>query len=108
VPGYTNLEKLIRETAPEIPMDPIAVIGADYWPLPWYLRSFEKIGYWPTPPEDLGTHALVIAMPETTAAVMALLADSHVPLPRGLRAGVPIYLFVRNDVWKLWMNHEQP
>jgi hypothetical protein len=25
------------------------------------------------------------------------------PLPRGLRAGVPLHLFVRNDIWKNWM-----
>jgi predicted membrane-bound mannosyltransferase len=26
----------------------------DYWPLPWYLRSFEKIN-WLTSPEDITT-----------------------------------------------------
>ena len=27
---------------------PVAVIGADPWPLPWYLRRDPQVGYWPT------------------------------------------------------------
>ncbi|MEX1113748.1 MAG: flippase activity-associated protein Agl23 [Akkermansiaceae bacterium] len=113
VPTRNDIESLepflakLRLTAPQIPMEPVAIIGTDYWPLPWYLRSFEKIGYWPAPPEDLETRAIVISMPDTTAAVMGRLGATHVPLPRGLRAGVPIHLFVRNDVWQLWMETDR-
>jgi uncharacterized protein (TIGR03663 family) len=113
VPTRNDIETLepwlakLRQTAPQIPLEPVAIIGSDYWPLPWYLRSFDGSGYWPAPPADLENHALVISMPETTAAVMARLETTHVALPRGLRAGVPIHLFVRNDVWKLWMENDR-
>ncbi len=92
----------LQQAAPEIPLEPLAVIGMDYWPLPWYLRSFDQIGYWPAPPSNLAERALVFAMPEVSDAVSFQLASSHTLLPRGLRAGVPIYLFVRNDLWEIW------
>jgi uncharacterized protein (TIGR03663 family) len=112
VPTRRDVEKLeiwlekLRQAAPDTLLGPVAVIGADYWPLPWYLRSFDQIGYWPEPPDKLETRALVIAMPEVTEAVMRRLTDTHIPLPRGLRAEVPMHLFVRMDVWKLWMENE--
>jgi predicted membrane-bound mannosyltransferase len=87
-------------------LEPVAVIGRDYWPLPWYLRAFEKTGYWNEVPPDLGKMPLVFAIPETEDAVTRALGETHVAVPRGLRAGVPVHLFVRTDVWKLWMNAE--
>ena len=101
------LEKL-RASSAAGSLDEVGVIGSDYWPLPWYLRSFEKSGYWNEPPPDLERMPLVIAMPESAEAVMRVLGDSHVSVPRGLRAGVPVQLFVRNDVWKRWMEAESP
>lgn len=96
------LEQL-RAVAPDGSLEPVAVVGTDYWPLPWYLRSFEQIGYWKTPAADLENLPLVFALPDATAAVAQALGKSHIPLPRGLRAGVPVHLFVRNDIWKKWM-----
>jgi uncharacterized protein (TIGR03663 family) len=96
------LEQLAR-VAPGGSLEPVAVVGVDYWPLPWYLRSFEKIGYWKSPAAGLDQLPLVFALPETTDAVALMLEKSHVPLPRGLRADVPVHLFVRNDIWKKWM-----
>jgi uncharacterized protein (TIGR03663 family) len=111
VPTRNDIETLepwlidLRQAAATVSLEPVAVVGSDYWPLPWYLRSFKQIGYWPTPPDGLESHALVFAMPETAEAVASRLQGSHIPLPRGLRAGVPVQLFVRTDVWKLWMEN---
>ena len=101
------LEK-IRDRSPAGMVDGVAVIGSYYWPLPWYLRGFEKIGYWKEPPPDLEKFPLVCAMPEFSEAVSESLGDTHVPVPRGLRAGVPLYLFVRKDVWQHWLESESP
>lgn len=109
VPTRPEIETLapwleqLRRSAPANSLEPVAVIGADYWPLPWYLRSFGKTGYWPAPPENLAAMPLVFAMPESAEAVANQLGQSHTPLPRGLRAGVPVTLFVRNDIWNQWM-----
>ncbi len=102
-----NLEpwlKQLQQVAPGGTLEPIGVIGADYWPLPWYLRTFGKIGYWPQPSTDLTQLPLVFAMPEVEAAVTDQIQQTHTPLPRGLRAGVPVVLFVRNDIWNSWKN----
>jgi predicted membrane-bound mannosyltransferase len=85
-------------------LEPAAVVGGDYWPLPWYLRAFEMTGYWSEPPPDLAGMPVVFAMPETAGAVSSLLSDTHVALPRGLRPDVPLVVFLRNDIWALWMN----
>lgn len=109
VPTRPEIETLapwlaqLRHSAPGNSLESVAVIGTDYWPLPWYLRSFEKIGYWPQPPENIASLPLVFAMPETAEAVAKQLQQSHTPLPRGLRAEVPVILFVRNDIWNQWM-----
>ncbi|MGL4399416.1 MAG: flippase activity-associated protein Agl23, partial [Luteolibacter sp.] len=108
VPTRSDMENLepwlvrLREVAPGGTLEPIGVIGTDYWPLPWYLRTFKKIGYWPTPSGDFTLLPLVFAMPEVEEAVASQLQQTHTPLPRGLRAGVPVVLFVRNDIWNSW------
>ena len=94
----------LREVTPAGTLEPVAVIGGDYWPLPWYLRAFEKTGYWSGPPPDLAALPLVFSMPDTAEAVSSLLAETHVALPRGLRPDVPVMLYLRKDIWELWMN----
>ncbi|MEI8037617.1 MAG: flippase activity-associated protein Agl23 [Verrucomicrobiota bacterium] len=112
VPTRSDIEKLeswlleLRRVVPAGALEPVAVIGEQYWPLPWYLRAFDRIGYWRDPPQGLSKLPLVFALPEATAGVMPLLAKSHRPLPRGLRTGVPVYVFVRNDLWKQWMDSD--
>jgi len=109
VPTRQEMETLepwlrkLQQAAPEFPLEPLAVIGKDYWPLPWYLRSYDQIGYWPSPPVNLAERAMVFAMPEVADQVTRQLETTHTLLPRGLRAGVPIYLFVKNDLWRIWM-----
>jgi len=83
-------------------LSPIAVVGHEYWPLPWYLRSFETVGYWPTPIDDMVQFPIVFAMPAQDPACEALLSSSHVKLPRGLRANVSVTLYLRNDLWLRW------
>jgi uncharacterized protein (TIGR03663 family) len=109
VPTRDDVEKLeswlmeLRRISPPGALEPVAVIGVDYWPLPWYLRAFDQIGYWRDPPADLAKLPLVFALPETTESVMKLLETTHVALPRGLRDGVPIYVFVKKNIWNHWM-----
>lgn len=92
----------IAKTAPSGTIEPIAVIGSGYWPLPWYLRQFHTIGYWPSPPPGLTDMPVVFAVPETDTEVSQLLASTHTPLPRGLRPNVSLTLHLRNDLWNAW------
>lgn len=101
----TWLERL-RAAVPDLPLEPASVVGSEYWPLPWYLRSFGKTAYWEIPPDDLENHPLVFAAPDAAEAVARTLAATHVLVPRGLRDGVPLHVFVRNDLWKRWMESD--
>lgn len=83
-------------------LEPIAVIGQSFWPLPWYLREFEQVGYWPLPPEGLNDLPVVIAMPEQTAACNEMLGNTHTQLPRTLRSNVAVSLYLKNDIWEAW------
>ena len=108
-PDVETLAPWLADLAPLAPggsLEPIAVVGRDYWPLPWYLRQFDRIGYWPEPEGKLAAMPLVFALPEAAEETARLLETTHMPLPRGLRAEVPLHLFVRNDIWNRWMNHE--
>ncbi len=108
-PTCNDVEKLaawlleLRQAVVPGTLEPIAVIGEHYWPLPWYLRAFEHIGYWRVPAADLATMPLVFALPDAAEAVARALEQTHVELPRGLRAGAPVGVFVRSDLWQQWM-----
>lgn len=101
VPTSEDIETLgpwlssLDAAVPELPIEPIGVIGAGYWPLPWYLRGYDKVGYWPEAPASLERLPLVFA----TVDLAATLAETHVPVPRGLRTDTPITVWVRHDFW---------
>jgi uncharacterized protein (TIGR03663 family) len=102
-PDVERLEEFLNQLRPLSDQDVVAVIGTDYWPLPWYVRSFSRTGYWELPPEGLRDWPFVMAMPDVVDQVTGNLAETHTQLPRGLRAEVPVWLMVRNDIWKKWM-----
>jgi uncharacterized protein (TIGR03663 family) len=109
VPTMADAEKLEnwlielnRAIAPET-LSPIAVVGTGYWPLPWYLRTFEAVGYWASPDASLSGMSVIIAMPQQFDATNQLLEASHVALPRGLRRDSPVMVYLRKDIWNRWM-----
>ena len=114
VPTQRDIEGLggwlqqLAAKAPQRTVEPIAVIGKEYWPLPWYLRSFKSIGYWQQPPANLADLPIVLCAPDSAAAVMTRLAATHTPRPRGLRDNVALTMFIRNDIWTAWMQPDAP
>lgn len=86
------------------PLHPIAVIGKNYWPLPWYLREFESIGYWNEPHPELSKLPIIIAMPEQVSRCDALWKTSHQKFPKTLRTNVPVMLYLRKDIWNQWIH----
>lgn len=89
-------------------IEPIVVVGKYYWPLPWYLRSFEKVGYWGELDPSFANMPVVFIMPEHFAGAEILLGDTHVALPRGLRQENPMILYLRKDIWKAWIGEDTP
>ncbi len=92
----------LTEAFPDGPQTTILVIydGPFYWPLPWYLRAQQRVGYWTHVPDDPHA-AIVIGSPTYDAELTAKLDDTH--LMTGYYANRPqelIQLWVRMDVWE--------
>lgn len=102
-----SLESWLVDLDSMQPIEPIAVVGSGYWPLPWYLKNFETIGYWPNVNEEMLSMPVVISMQSQSEECEDLLQSTHTALPRSLRENVSMTLFLRNDLWQLW-SEESP
>lgn len=109
----TKLEK-IAEIHPEGHEIFIQVIspGSDYWPLPWYLRNFDNIGWWDYVDEKIPSAPIILAAPIVENDLLRKLYELpppgkknlYVPLfehYRELRPGVEIRAYVTSEIWNL-------
>ena len=86
------------ELAPANETPWVLVAAEEYWPLPWYLRRIENVGYWQTVPESKQAPALVLDM-QQSASKQTELEQTHTASLVGLRPGVLLALWIRNDIW---------
>jgi uncharacterized protein (TIGR03663 family) len=85
----------------------VAGAGGDYWPLPWYLRRFNRVGWWDGPPE-FDRSAVVIASPALAAKLGPGLEATHENVGYfGLRPGVFLQLFVEKQLWEKHLKARQ-
>ncbi len=81
----------------------ITIVSPDYWPLPWYLRNYTRVGYYgrmsPT------TEPIIIASESQRAEIESTFDGQYQLVPSGnesgsfpLRPGVSLLLYVRRDV----------
>ena len=87
---YRAFAEAARALAPD---QPIRVISDEYWPLPWYLRGIDNVGFYPTPPEE-SDGALLIVSADQVEAVRAKLRRTYRESFLGLRPGVICVLFI--------------
>ncbi len=105
VPTSRDVERMtawltgLTDRYPELDSQPVAVVGGSYWPLPWYLRTFDQVGYWESLPPDADTRPLLLLVSQGVAANTAGLERSHVFFPRGLRHEVLVTVAIRKDIW---------
>jgi len=114
---FTIAEKIeeyvsAHEDGYDIPVDVICPQG-DYWPLPWYLRSFKEIRWSTEVDNDTASAPLIIISPAVEAALTNKLY-SLTPLEERqmylylfdkpyyvwLRPQVKLLGFVRKDLWE--------
>jgi uncharacterized protein (TIGR03663 family) len=69
----------------------LAVISADPWPLPWYLRGYPRVGYW-QPGQNPGRADYYLTSPEAAPSLKNLLAGWR-PEYFGVRPGVLLILW---------------
>ena len=86
--------------------------GYDYWPLPWYLRSFPNVGWWNQVDEQTPAAPIIIASPSVETALknkLDKLKNPYVPLfnlYKELRPQVELRGYVRKDLWDSYQQHE--
>jgi hypothetical protein len=69
----------------------IAVVAADAWPLPWYLRKFSQTGFW-QPGQEPGPADFYITTTDLSDELAARLKDFRLEY-FGLRPGVLLFLW---------------
>jgi len=84
-----EIEELSRQNALKTPR--IAVIAADPWPLPWYLRHFSEVGFW-QPGQQAGDADFYITSTEAAEQYKDKLRNFR-PEFFGVRPGVLILLW---------------
>ncbi|MBN1817149.1 MAG: TIGR03663 family protein [Sedimentisphaerales bacterium] len=88
----------------------------DYWPLPWYLRKFTRVGYWTMVHKEVASAPLIIAKhPEIDAALMHKLYELPPPGQRQaylilfdveLRPQLQLRGYVSNEAYNLWYHSD--
>jgi hypothetical protein len=74
----------------------VQVVTPDCWPIPFYLRSYPNVGYWPSPPDDLGDPDVVIGTDEIGQRLASPKANPrYTPHTFGLRPGVVLYAYIK-------------
>lgn len=85
----------------------------DYWPLPFYLRRFPNVGYWPK--HDPATGRLLEAIPSDPDADVVIASAEVVPElekrlrgryfteTRGLRPTVHLIVHIRQELWDAFL-----
>lgn len=81
----------------------IRFITDDYWPMPWYLRAFDNVGYWHDEIPDEVDAPIVITSPEREEAVTAKMQDEYQVEYYGLRHEVLMAVYIRADLWEAFI-----
>jgi uncharacterized protein (TIGR03663 family) len=105
VPDAVRMAARIRDLAalhPERERIPVTVIAPpdEQWPLPWYLRTMTRVGYWTDLKDTPDLTAPVIVSSIGHAEMLdAALGDRYVSEFFGLRPDVLLTLYVERGLW---------
>lgn len=81
----------------------IVAPGGDYWPLPWYLRAYDHVGYWTSIPAKPGA-PVIIAKMELAEALAAKLGGEYQPEIYSLRPGVLLQVYIEKSLWNRFLD----
>jgi len=117
--SITNRIEEIAEVHPDGRGMSVQVIcpGDDYWPLPWYLRSFTNVGFWNSVEGDWTPAPVIIASSSVQSELVDKLyqkfepgkAKLYVPLFDSyteLRPQVEMVGLITKELWDTYQNQE--
>ena len=70
----------------------------DYWPLPWYLRAYKRVGYWHRIPDNADASVILVS-PGLHEQVAAHLRSQYMVEFQALRPGILLNAYIRQDLW---------
>jgi uncharacterized protein (TIGR03663 family) len=84
----------------------ITIVAPEYWPLPWYLRDYNRVGYFGRMSQS--NEPIIVATQGQAAEVEAMFGDRYQQVHSGsnpagtfsLRPGVELMLFTRRELVK--------
>ncbi len=76
----------------------IKVISEEYWPLPWYLRRFENVGYWNEMPDEPDASVIIVSA-NLQDNMEAKISQKYQVEYRGLRPGVILLIYIEEKLW---------
>jgi len=90
--------------------------AGDYWPLPWYLRSFPNAGWWSKVDENIPSAPIIITSPSVEQDLTRKLYELPPPGKKNLyvplfdtytelRPQVELRGFVTKDLWDSYQQH---
>ncbi len=96
VPMVTEIQRIGQQTGMKEELD-IAVLSPDYWPLPWYLRDYHRVGYYgqasPT------NSSLVVINESQEPQLLPTLQERYTRINSyPLRPGVVLVMYARKDL----------
>ena len=82
----------------------ITIVSPDYWPLPWYLRDYKRVGYYGR--MSASVKPIIIASQGQAEEVQTTFGDRYVQIQSGenpagsfaLRPGVELLLYARREL----------
>ena len=74
----------------------------DYWPLPWYLRAYTRVGWWREIPETVDAE-IILAAPELYGTLKERLHQDYLVEFHALRPGVLLHAYIRRDLWDAFL-----
>ena len=78
--------------------------GNDYWPLPWYLRTFKHVGWWDMIPDDPYAPVMMVS-PSFSAALDEKSGKGWLMVGLyELRPGVFFELYVESGLWRKYVD----
>ena len=80
----------------------IKVMAEEYWPIPWYLRDLDKVGYWTGIPENPYAPVMIVGIELAGQLDSARMQDYQVEF-RGLRPGRLLLVYIRRDLWEAYI-----
>ncbi len=110
-PDLVRLATRVEEAAALAPTGratPVFVIAPEYWPLPWYFRRLQRVGYWTTPPPSVRAPIIVTAPRFAKRISEGLAPVQYERQYYGLRPAVPLLLLIQPDLWQAWLNTHAP